>query len=138
MASLFTLATVAALSIGLVSPAEASGWTGLFDVEKRAETLQTDAFRDIRALCLGVAIDPAWAKLKPIRKLSTTDGYGSDTSAEDFSWAVMVLSGRALAGDAAARGQLAGLLARWAEAGAFTQTEEINDAYYALKRQLLP
>ena len=138
MASLSALATTAVLSIALVFPAEASGWAGLFDVDQRAETLQSDAYRDIRALCLGVAIDPAWAKLKPIRRLATTEGYGSDTSAEDFSWAVMVLSGRALAGDADARTRLADLLVRWADAGAFTQTEEINDAYYALKRQLLP
>ncbi|PYB73931.1 alginate lyase family protein [Rhizobium wuzhouense] len=138
MASLTSLAIAATLSLGLSLPAAASGWAGLFDVESRAATLKTDAYRDIRALCLAVAIDPAWTKLKPIRRLATTEGYGSDTSAEDFSWAVMVLSGRALAGDADARRRLSDLLDQWAAAGAFTETEEINDAYYALKRQLLP
>ncbi|KQW28146.1 hypothetical protein ASE36_17075 [Rhizobium sp. Root274] len=138
MARLFSLMSAACLSLGLALPAMAASWAGLFDVESRANTLRTDAYRDIRALCLAVAIDPAWEKLKPIRKLATTEGYGSDTSAEDFSWAVMVLSGRALAGDAGARSRLGDLLDRWAAAAAFTETEEINDAYYALKRQLLP
>lgn len=138
MASHTSLVIAFCLSLGLALPATASSWAGLFDVEDRAAKLQTPAYNEIRALCLAVAIDPTWDRLKPIRKLTTTEGYGSDTSAEDFSWAVMVLSGRALAGDADARNRLAGLIDRWAEAGAFTETEEINDAYYALKRQLLP
>jgi poly(beta-D-mannuronate) lyase len=50
----------------------------------------------------------------------------------------MVLSGRALAGDETARTTLTGLLLRWADADAFARTQEVNDAYYALKRQLLP
>ncbi len=36
------------------------------------------------------------------------------------------------------RSMLEQLLSAWAMAGAFTQTEEVHDAYYALKRQLLP
>jgi poly(beta-D-mannuronate) lyase len=138
MARFFSVATTVSLLLGLALPATAWGWDGLFDVNSRADILKTDAYRDIRALCLAVAIDPAWEKLKPIRRLATTEGYGSDTSAEDFSWAVMVLSGRTLAGDARAGIRLADLMERWATAGAFTETEEINDAYYALKRQLLP
>lgn len=143
MADRSRLAVIATLSamFGLTltaMPAIASGWAGLFDAQARASDLASEPYRDIRALCLSVAIDPAWPKLVPIRKLSATEGYGSDQSAEDFSWAVMVLSGRVLAGDEKARLTLEGLLATWAQAGAFSETEEVHDAYYALKRQLLP
>jgi poly(beta-D-mannuronate) lyase len=120
------------------APVAAAGWQGLFDVETRSDLLATAPYHSIRQLCLSLEADPAWAKLEPIRKLSATEGYGSDQSAEDFSWAVMVLSGRALAGDAKARVTLENLLTAWAEAGGFTETEEVHDAYYALKRQLLP
>ncbi len=130
---------LAAIGIAVTTaPASANGWQGLFEVESRAALLTTEPYRRIRAQCLAVAIDPAWAKLAPIRRLSATEGYGSDQSAEDFSWAVMVLSGRALAGDAKARKRLTETLATWAKAGAFTETEQVHDAHYALKRQLLP
>jgi poly(beta-D-mannuronate) lyase len=134
-----TLAASVALAIlGLAAPASAAGWSGLFDAGTRATLLSTEPYREIRAACLSIAIDPAWAGLVPIKKLTATEGYGSDQSAEDFSWAVMVLSGRVLAGDAKARSTLDALLSAWATAGAFTQTQEVHDAYYALKRQLLP
>ena len=130
---LITLAT-----LGAATPVSANGWSGLFDVDSRTTLLSTEPYREIRQLCLSVAIDPAWAELVPIKRLSATEGYGSDQSAEDFSWAVMVLSGRVLAGDAKARSTLEQLLSAWATSGAFTDTQEVHDAYYALKRQLLP
>ena len=48
------------------------------------------------------------------------------------------MSSPALAGDAAARADLAKIIVRWAGAGAFTESETVHDAYYALKRTLLP
>ncbi|MCZ8177687.1 MAG: alginate lyase family protein [Rhizobium sp.] len=129
------------LGLPLATPAAsatATGWPGLFDTKTRATELASEPYRKIRSICLAIAIDPAWQTLVPIAKLSATEGYGSDQSAEDFSWAVMVLSGRVLAGDQQARTLLEGLLLAWAKAGAFTETEEVHDAYYALKRQLLP
>lgn len=129
---------ISLVTLGAASPVSANGWPGLFDVDSRTTLLSTEPYREIRQLCLAVPIDPAWAELVPIRRLSATEGYGSDQSAEDFSWAVMVLSGRVLAGDKSARSMLEQLLSAWAMAGAFTQTEEVHDAYYALKRQLLP
>ncbi|MBD2745183.1 alginate lyase family protein [Microvirga sp. BT688] len=50
----------------------------------------------------------------------------------------MVLTGRALAGDAASEASLRDLLLAWAKAKAFADTEVEHDAYYALKRVLLP
>lgn len=129
---------VAALAASLAFPAQAAGWNGLFDVEARAQALQTPAYGAIRRLCLKIPADRKWVNLKPVIRLATTEGYGSDQAAEDFSWAVMVLSGRALAGDAPARQNLVNLMNAWAKAGAFRDTEEVNDAYYALKRTLLP
>lgn len=100
VAPLSVLVTLATL--GAATPVSANGWSGLFDVDSRTTLLSTEPYREIRQLCLSVAIDPAWAELVPIKRLSATEGYGSDQSAEDFSWAVMVLSGRVLAGDAKA------------------------------------
>lgn len=76
--------------------------------------------------------------LAPITALEPTDEYGSDQAAQDFSWTVMVLGSRALAGDEAASKQLILLLQHWAAAGAFERTPDIHDAHYALKRALLP
>lgn len=119
-------------------PSVAAGWKGLLDVEARSAELATASYASIRRSCLAVPIDSKWGRLKPIEGLSTTEGYGSDNKAEDFSWAIMVLSGRTLAGDETAAKRLIDLMLRWAEADAFEKTEEVNDAYYALKRQLLP
>jgi poly(beta-D-mannuronate) lyase len=134
-AAILTLAGLAAFSTNQASAGE---WKGLFDVQARAEALKTPRYAPIRNACLKIAADGKWARLAPVLGLSTTEGYGSDNRAEDFSWAIMVLSGRALAGDAASRTMLSELMLRWAGVNAFAQTEQVNDAYYALKRQLLP
>jgi poly(beta-D-mannuronate) lyase len=133
------LPVIAALVATMVSTSvEAAGWKGLFDVEARSAQLATPQYAALRRACLATPIDSKWKRLKPIAGLTTTEGYGSDNKAEDFSWAVMVLSGRTLAGDRTARQSLTELLMRWASANAFGETEEVHDAYYALKRQLLP
>ncbi|MBJ6124665.1 alginate lyase family protein [Microvirga splendida] len=111
---------------------------GLFDVEFRRAALGQPAFTSARAACLAVPRDPAWSSLKPVESLKATQGYGTDGAANDYAWAVMVLTGRALAGDAASEAALRDLLLTWAKSKAFANTEVEHDAYYALKRVLLP
>jgi poly(beta-D-mannuronate) lyase len=111
---------------------------GLFDVELRRAALTQPALTTVRAACLAVPRDPAWSSLKPIDGLKATEGYGTDGAANDYAWAVMVLTGRALAGDLASEASLRDLLLAWAKAKAFESTAVENDAYYALKRVLLP
>ncbi len=111
---------------------------GLFDVEQRRTALTQPAFANIRAACLAIPRDASWNALKPIPGLKTTEGYGTDGAANDYAWAVMVLTGRALAGDSASEAALRDLYLAWAKAKAFEKTEVENDAYYALKRILLP
>jgi poly(beta-D-mannuronate) lyase len=111
---------------------------GLFDVELRRAALTQPALTSVRAACLAVPRDPAWSSLKPIDGLKATEGYGTDGAANDYAWAVMVLTGRALAGDVASEASLRDLLLAWAKAKAFENTAVENDAYYALKRVLLP
>ena len=111
---------------------------GLFDVELRRAALGQPALTSVRAACLAIPRDPAWSSLKPVDRLKSTEGYGTDGSANDYAWAVMVLTGRALAGDAASEGSLRDLLLTWARARALATTEVEHDAYSALKRILLP
>ena len=129
-----TLCAALVLPIG----GAAAGWRGLFDVEKRRAELGTAAMRPMRAACLAIARDPSWVNAEPIASLKATDGYGTDRTSLPFSWAMMVLSSRTLAGDPDSRSDLAKVLVKWARAGAFTQSETTHDAYYALKRTLLP
>ncbi len=120
-----------------VGSAQAS-WRGLFDVEKRRAELASTQSRSARESCLAIRRNPAWANLEPVTGLRQTDGYGTDQTSQQFAWAVMVLSGRALAGEIDSRTDLSKLLVNWAKAGAFRDTEVVHDAYYALKRTLLP
>ncbi|MEE1655756.1 alginate lyase family protein [Microvirga sp. CF3062] len=111
---------------------------GLFDVELRRAALAQPALTSVRAACLAIPRDPAWNSLRPIDSLKATEGYGTDGAGNDYAWAVMVLTGRALAGDAASEASLRDLLLAWAKTKAFENTEIDHDAYYALKRVLLP
>src|SRR3990170_2532863 len=79
---------------------------GLFDVELRRAALTQPALTNVRAACLAVPRDPAWISLKPIDGLKATEGYGTDGAANDYAWAVMVMTGRALAGDLASEASL--------------------------------
>jgi poly(beta-D-mannuronate) lyase len=124
------------LTIG-TSNAQIKG-QGLFDVELRRAALAQPALTNVRAACLAIPRDPAWSGLTPISSLKATEGYGTDGAANDFAWAVMVLTGRALAGDAVSEASLRDLLLAWAKAKAFESTEVEHDSYYALKRVLLP
>jgi poly(beta-D-mannuronate) lyase len=111
---------------------------GLFDVDARRTALAQPALVAVRAACLAIPRDPSWTNLKPIDGLKVADGSGVGGAANNFAWAVMTLTGRALAGDQASETSLRDLLLTWAKARAFEKTEVERDAYYALKRVLLP
>ncbi len=125
------------------------GNTALFDVEARKKQLQTPEFASIKQACMAdesmisVATDkklsqPDDEMPAPVDGLKSTDGYGSDKSLSDFSWYLMIHSGRALAGDTASETRVINALKTWASANALHKTEVEHDAYYALKRGLLP
>ncbi|MGF1623402.1 MAG: alginate lyase, partial [Alphaproteobacteria bacterium] len=109
-----------------------------FDVEARRVELAQPAFALVRDACLAADIDDALPVPGPVAGLQATSEYGSDQSAEDFAWSVMVLSGRSLAGDDGATRALIAGLAGWAEAGALEDTPTDYDPFYAMKRMLLP
>ncbi len=127
-------ATVAATPAAAVSP------PGIvyFDPASRTAELARPDRAVAREACLAIPRDPAWADLPPLAALEPTEGYGSDNRSAPFAWAVMVLGGRALGGDEAARADLVRLLTRWAEADALAATPTGHDPAYALKRTLLP
>lgn len=130
------IALLAACAIAISGPVDAA--TGLFDVGARKTALQSADYDGVRQSCLAIPIDAAWLNLEPVPALATTEGYGSDQRAEAFGWAVMVLGGRSLAGDAPSTAALKTLLLRWADASALRATQPAHDAYFALKRALLP
>ncbi|HEY9212779.1 MAG TPA: alginate lyase family protein [Ancylobacter sp.] len=130
------IALVTAFALALAGPAGAA--TGLFDLSARKAALQGLDYDGVRQSCLAIAADPAWLDLEPVAALTPTEGYGSDQRAEAFGWAVMVLGGRALAGDAESTAALKALLLRWADASALRATPPSHDGYFALKRALLP
>ncbi len=121
-----------------VSQPTTGGYQGLFDVPARKAFLAQNPSSGARKACLAVDADAKWLNLEVIKGLATTQGYGTDRSGNQYAWAVMVLSGRALAGDKSAEDMLKAFLLKWANAGAFSQTEKVHDAYYALKRLMLP
>lgn len=132
------------LSIALASSlptgaqAQTSTYHGLFDVEGRRAELQTAELSAMRASCLAIETNAEWPRMAVVTALSATQGYGTDRSGNDFSWAVMVLSGRSLAGDDTATQDLKSLLLNWARNGGFREVEVVHDAYYSLKRVMLP
>jgi len=127
---------LAACTLALAGPANAA--TGLFDVGARKAALQSVDYDGVRQSCLAIPVDAGWVDLEPVPALTPTEGYGSDQRAEAFGWAVMVLGGRALGGDLDSTNALKTLLLRWADASALRATEPSHDAYFALKRALLP
>lgn len=128
------------LTVGLMSSsAMAAGTGGLFDVAKRKAELATPAFAEIRKACMAQDISqPDDEMPKPIDGLKETEGYGTDRGMSEFSWFIMIHGGRALAGDKASEDIIKSSLLAWADADALSQTQEVHDAYYALKRALLP
>jgi poly(beta-D-mannuronate) lyase len=113
---------------------------GLFDVAARKAELQKPEFATIRAYCMaetGVS-QPDEKMPEPVKGLKETEGYGTDRSLSEFAWYMMIHGGRAMAGDAKSEGLVKEALITWADANALHDTEEVHDAYYALKRGLLP
>lgn len=132
-------AIAALLSVTALTASPALAANGLFDVNARKAQLATPAFAAARKACMGVGLkraeDPAPAV---VAGFGSTEGYGSDKSALPFVWKVMILSARAMADDAASTTELVTLLDTWATARALEKTEVSHDAYYALKRTMLP
>ncbi len=113
----------------------------LLDVKARKNQLQTPEYATIRELCLAgeeIIKQPAEEIPKPVNGLKGTEGYGSDKSLSDLGWFLMIHGGRALAGEKTSAGLVRDTLLQWADAQALAQTEEVHDAYYALKRGLSP
>lgn len=111
----------------------------LFDVEARKAQLRTEEYAQVRKHCLAKDIgQPPEQMPTPVRGLKTTEGYGSDGSMHGFAWYMMIHGGRALAGVAESRQKIEKALIYWAEANALDETVEERDAYYALKRSLIP
>lgn len=130
---------MSALVTFLVVPKKSVADVGLFDVKKRKAELALPEFSSIRKLCMADQNgQPDTDIPKPVVGLEATEGYGTDHSANDFSWYIMVHGGRALAGDKKSEELVKQALLMWAEANAFSKTEKVHDAYYALKRALLP
>ncbi|MBP0440622.1 alginate lyase family protein [Tianweitania sediminis] len=128
------------IGVSLVFPAAASEerFQGLFDMAARKSALRDANMKQVRSACLSVPYNAKVLAAEPIKALKSTEGYGSDNSAEDFSWTVMALASAGLGGDRDAESRLGKLLLKWSKAEAFLQTEEGYDPYYALKRLLLP
>ncbi len=110
----------------------------IFDTEERKAQLQTAAYAEAKKYCLAANVKWDGKLPSPISGLKTTDGYGSDNRPAKFTWYVMVLTGRSLAGDAKATNDLKEGLLSWSKEGAFLQSDTAHDTYYALKRYMLP
>lgn len=138
------LLPVAAALLFAVSPGTAFSWDesgGLFDVAARRAQLQTPEFASVRKACMaeeGTVNQPDEDMPKPVDGLRETEGYGTDRSLSEFAWYIMIHGGRALAGDTVSIEKTKTALVAWAKANALSETEEVHDAYYALKRGLLP
>ncbi len=111
----------------------------LFDVDARKAQLQLADYAPVKAHCLAKDVkQPEKQMPTPVLKLKATEGYGSDTALNNFTWYLMVHAGRALAGHEASQERVQAALMAWAKADALFDTNENHDTYYALKRGLLP
>ncbi len=108
-----------------------------FDIQKRRENLQKTEYGTIKRFCLAndISLSPP---PEPIAGLQEKPGYGGDNRANKFTWQVMILGGRALAGDEKSSVKLGKLLINWAQADALLASDQSIDSYYALKRIMLP
>lgn len=126
------------LSLGLSEHAQARTFP-LFDIQQRERELQTPAYQSIRNFCMADNLKPPSDKIPaPVKELVATEGYGTDHALNDFSWFMMVHSGRALAGDAKSAALVKQALLLWSEEKALYATKENYDPYFALKRGLIP
>lgn len=111
----------------------------LFDVNERKKQLQTKEYSEIKKYCMALETKQPDDKMpEPIMGLKATKGYGTDKSLNDFTWAIMIHGGRSLSGEETSTSLLKETYLKWANANALNETEQTHDAYYALKRALLP
>ncbi len=109
-----------------------------FDIAARRAELQKPEYAQAREYCLAAGEKWSPAMPQPIAALHSTEGYGTDNGPEAFTWYIMVLGGRALAGDAQSESDLRKALLTWASADALAATKTSHDTFYALKRYMLP
>jgi poly(beta-D-mannuronate) lyase len=109
----------------------------LFDVNSRSEQLKSGKIPHAATFCMSKPVPKASAGT-PIEGFRSVGEYGMDRRAQAFSWEVMVLTGRVLLGESASRDRVAALLLEWAKAKAFSETDDTLNAYFPLKRVLLP
>ncbi len=117
----------------IAHPADAT----FLDRAMRMQQLAQPSFETIRKLCLAEDLTLKDAG-QPIKGLKRTKAYGTDGSAQNYAWNVMLLTGRMMAGNKNAEQELIRLLTTWAKDDAFTESEQVHDAYYAQKRALTP
>lgn len=139
MNKIVLMTSVVALGLCVFPQTASAKSGGLFDVAARKKELATPEFSSIRTACMAENIDKPDKEIpKPVAGLKATEGYGTDRSMSEFAWFIMFHGGRALAGDTKSAGLVKTSLLQWADADALKDTEEVHDAYYALKRALLP
>jgi poly(beta-D-mannuronate) lyase len=134
--ALFTALALALAGTCSGAPA-AEGRHALFDPQARREALARGEFVQAQAACLTVPRDVRWARMPLPQGLKGTDDPASETSSTALTWALMILAGRSLAGDAASEADLVELLRRSAIENAFSVAEPSEDSELQLKRSLV-
>ncbi len=127
-----------AAALCAASPGYAVERSLYFDVEDRRRALQTPSMSTVRDACHALHIT-----LPPLQEgfpeaLTATPGYGASKEVHAAAWHMMVLGGRALAGDQNATQALITLFDQLATQQAYVKTVPDHDTYYALKRSALP
>ncbi len=110
----------------------------LFDVAARKEQLKKPEYAAIREACMAPEKSVDDEIPEPVDGLKETEGYGTDRSVSEYAWFMLVHGGRALADNPDSAKLVKKGLLTWADANALSETEKVHDAYYALKRALLP
>jgi poly(beta-D-mannuronate) lyase len=121
----------------VTSPAFAGGDI-YFNIAERKAQLQQKEYAKAREYCLAGNINIPKEIPAPIESLYAKEGYGNDNRMEPFTLYVMILGGRALAGDEAAAKALRDLLRSWADADALWRTPAADKTYYPLQRYMIP
>lgn len=115
-------------------------WAGdiYFNVATRKAELQKPEYAKAREYCLAANIEVPKKIPAPIKSLYAKEGYGNDNRMEPFTLYVMILGGRALAGDETSAASLRELLLSWAKADSLWRTAAADKSYYPLQRYMIP
>jgi poly(beta-D-mannuronate) lyase len=119
-------------------PLAASAGDIYFNVAARKAELQKTEYSKAREYCAASALAVPKKIPEPIASLYAKTSYGNDNRLEPFTLAVMILGGRALAGDADSASTLRNLLLKWAEADALVKTKPSDKTHYPLQRYMIP